>query len=451
MTRPETPIVVLLSAVFALTSCAIVQAADYPWVYYFERPESARVHTAFCDPDGGIIVATGDWHDMRSEPGYNVWEYFSTGVYRINSGDIEVLPFPANSYVFDGAVASDGNLWLLIGEGQDYWIRQYGKEAWVRSDGGFRFNGFWPANVVNRRLAMLENRMLVEFPQLTDAVPGEPVYLGCDSHHRIFVLSVQREASDVPEWFVSQWDTPDPGDVRTINLSQMVPSMLYITAYPLFGQDGLIYFPFSHSLDDSQGAYKGGVFSLNLETAESEVYDESRSPFLESLIMHGWPDFPEFYIDPLNIKWFFTEDGLVRFDGQHWSRFSAADADLPHNLVVSMAYDEIDDSFYVVTCDRPGSADWGAAFSAFSAGGDRIGPSLHFRLAPYIRRGAAGIWYLDVPTVDFDGIIYAYDHDRVTRYRLRDWVGPGLVQHRSIGTTPSGRTFLVTQTCVMIW
>jgi len=384
--------VITMGSIIALT---INSYADYPWVHYFERPDSARIHTAFPDGDGGIIAATGDWRDWHSVPGYNVWEYFSTGVYRINCGTVEELTFPANSFVFDGAYDSEGKLWILIGEGRDLWIKQYGPSLSKGSNSGFNYyrSGGGPANVVDRRLAVLEGIRLVEHPELTEAIPGDAFWMGSDPQGNIFVLSELRDGSSILDTFVSWWEADVPQAVHTAAMSEAFTQRLGISRHPFFDRNGSLYMIVISEADDPSDIYKYTVISFNPGTLEWHIYDENNSEFLDSTITH-------FFIDPMDIMWFGTEDGLVRFDGQNWCRFTTENSQLPFNVVVEMAYDEQDETYYVISQERWDYGDYEGAFSIFSSGGEprggpiRISPPLGWLRWRWIWRGSDGIWWM---------------------------------------------------------
>jgi len=414
--------VIVLYCVAAVSSITIVTVnsyADYPWVYYFERPDMAEILTAFPDDGGGIIVATGDWRDWHSVPGYNVWEYLSTGVHRIDCGTVDELNFPANSYVFDGAFDSEGKLWILIGEGRDFYIKQYGSFLSKGSNSGFNYyRGAGPANVVDRRLAVLEGSRLVMRPDLTEAIPGEARWMGADPQGRIFVLSELRDGYNILDTYFSWWEADAPQVVHSAVMSEVFTQRIGMSGYPFFDRHGSLYMIVISTADDVSDVWKYTVVSFRPDIGEWHVYDESESQFLDSPIAH-------FFIDPMDVKWFGTEDGLVRFDGENWSRFTTENSQLPFNVVAEMAYDEHDDTYYVISQERWEYGDYDGAFSVFSSIGELKGGPIDF-LPPaksiarrLIFQDPNGIWWLRVPNT---GTIYSYDHEQIIRRDSEDWV-----------------------------
>ena len=128
-----------------------------------------------------------------------------------------------------------------------------------------------------------------------------------------------------------------------------------------------------------------------------------------------------------------------------------------YDLVRQIAYDEIDDVYYVVSQYYDSAAqDCYGAFVALSSDGRRVGQPLNLPDStdlwiPEAQRSGA-VWYL-MPYVT-DDLIYSYDHIEIRRWHLRDWVTVGAdTFDLSIGPTCDGRTFLALQlcSCVMIW
>lgn len=312
------------------------------------------------------------------------------------------------------------------------------------ADFGFREfrHPFWPPNVVNRRLAVLDETGLVELTELTEAIPGVPGIMSSDPQGRIFVVSWEMEGNRVLDDFLSWWEVENMGIVHTLSTSDIMPPWAGIRDYPIFGPDGLVYLLVC-CLDSS---WKYAVLCIDPQTEEFHGYSRLDYPLLDSTIRY-------FYVDPMNVKWFGTEDGLVRFDGESWSRYTTANSALPHDLVVEMAYDEIDQVYYVVSHLR----EWEdredyAALSIFSQTGRRVGDPLYLRSRPRLHRGADDVWYLMTDYVN--GTIYSYDHEQVRRWRLSDWIDIGLLDHESyyVGQTRSGRTYCVPTTeAIIIW
>lgn len=437
-----------VAAVSSITILTINSYADYPWVYYFKRPDMAEIHTAFPDGDGRVIVATGDWRDWHSVPGYNVWEYFSTGVYRIDGANIEDLNFPANSYVFDGALDSEGRLWILIGEGQDDWDKQYGNAALKCLASGFNYyrSGAGPINVVNRRLCVLEECGLVECSELTEAIPGEARWMGADPHGRIFVLSELRDGYNILDTCFSWWEADAPQVVHTAVMSEVFAQRIGMSGYPFFDRHGCLYTVVISEPDDPGDIYDYAVIRFNPDTFEWHLFDENESEFLDSAIAH-------FFIDPMDVKWFGTGDGLVRFDGENWSRFTTENSQLPFNVVVEMAYEEQDDVYYVISQERWEYGDYDGAFSIFSSTGQLCGAPVGFSPPAYslpwrwIFKDSNGVWWLHVRHTN---TVYSYDHRRVMQWDVEDWTDSSDAVGY-IGGTASGRTFAVCAKWLMIW
>ncbi|HUT03014.1 MAG TPA: hypothetical protein VM163_03900 [bacterium] len=460
MTWLRLAMVVLLSAVFALTSCAVGQAADYPWVYYFERPDFPQIHCAFADTDGSVVVSTGDWLDTGYDwvTGDIVYYYRSAGLYRIICGTVEPIECPANTFVLDAAVDSEGTTWLLIAHGRNGYVETGSLAGPTCADTlgsavGYRNFGLY---LENYRFARLEGATVIEDKQITEAVPTTPITMCCDPWGRVYVFSWRwSDNRDIEERrsFVSWWSGGNPDDLHVSEISNILhgANMDYYGArYPAFGPDGLAYFVVGNAWDFAAST-EYAVLCLDPKTQSWEVYDEQVCSLLGCAIRY-------FCVDSMNVKWFGTEDGLVRFDGQSWSRYTTGNTGLPHNLVRQIQYDQAEGVYYVVTQADP---QYRTAFSVLSPGGRLVGGPLSSPreglpwYLPQIYRDVRGTWWLLLPpnyratTTPYD--VYAYDGRGVFRWDSRVSFDRPDVHIGFIGSDAEGRDFCVGPTCVMIW
>jgi len=453
-------LVILLCCVVAFSLLALTRnsCADYPWVHYFERPDMPDIHCAFADKEGNVIVSTGDWNDTYYNWPYIVYRYWSEGLYRINCEAIERIECPANTFVLDSGVDSQGTTWLLIADGVDGYVDAGGLAHSVDAESldstvGYRGVGLY---LRNYRFARLEGATVIEDEELTEAVPTKPVAMCSDRWGRVYVFSWRwSESKDIGDRnsFVSWWAGGHPIDVHVCEISNMFPGAnmdCYAGRYPEVGPDGLAYFRVGNAWD-YVASTEYAVLCLDPEAERWELYDEQDSPLLGCAIRY-------FRVDPMNIKWFGTEDGLVRFDGESWTRFAQDNTDLPHDLVRQIEYDDVDHVYYVVTQTEPNV--YQTAFSVLSPGGRLVGGPLRSPergypwSLPKVYKDARGIWWLLLPynyraTTPYD--VYAYDHRQVFRWDTGIWFNRPDAYIGSIGSDALGRTFCAGPTCVMIW
>lgn len=437
-----------------IQNAATHELADYPSFHCFERPTHAHIHRAFYDGEGNLILATGDWDETYWQPGLLVNYYWSTGVFRIDEEEEEALDCPSGTFVLDAAVDTDMRTWVLYGMGRDHITSDVSVPesapndyVWTGPHHGYR-PWFYPLyDVTDRKVGLLTSGSLVEVPTITSAIPGEPIRLNSDQAGRKFMVSKAETASTDSgcDYFLSWWDD-DASSLHTVNLSASGFVAQYIYGFPSFGPDGRVYV---HS-SGPECTGETALISIDTESFAWRVYRDTDLPLVSSHIEY-------FYIDGLGTMWFSTQNGLLRFDGQTWTTCSTANTGLPYNMVVQMAYDEVDDLYYVVTRQDCGGG-YESAFSVFTPGGRLVGGPLFFAATQYP-------W--NTPIICYDGrhawwlcpfnthAVYSYDHDRVTEWDVGDWIHPdALVGY--IGSTSSGRGFCVAGSssrpkCVMIW
>lgn len=445
----------LISLVLAAGILRGWPAIAYPWVYYFERPDMPYVHCAIADSEGNILAATGDWNNTRGgPPGYYWREYWSRGIFLINEDRIEPVSCPENTYVWDCASDDRGTTWVLYGLAEDYLVEMI-QATGAPLDGSLgasrecRSAPDRDPSGADSGLALgyIRESALVESPGLIDKVPPDVRSMCSDPRGRIFLIGCQWR-DNVPFTFHITWgNLGDPASLKIFTLSDVVPgahSPGYPAYKPDFGPDGIMYLLLDWYLENPK---RYGVLCLNPDNGDWQILDAETSPFLDSKIEY-------FHVDERNIRWFGTEDGLVLFDGQSWSRLTTDDGGLPHNIVRQIEYDPTDDVYYVVSSDRPEDyyikPSWTGAFTIFSTSGELLGEPLRVSSSvPELHLGSADIWYL-LPRWQ-DGIIYAYDHEAIARYRLSDWVDTTSPFVGYIGPTSDGRTFYFVSTCVMVW
>lgn len=428
--------------------------ADYPWIYYFARPEMPRIHASFATATGRILISTGDWSNIRDNPGVRIYEYWSEGQYCANNEVIEQIDAPDNTYVIDGAVGGNDSTWLLIGEGADsyqYTMTKGGlgssRGKSMESDIGYRGWRF-PSRgnkVTHPRIACLENGAITIRADIADAIPETPFMMLADGFSRVFVISSKMDENRVIQEFISWWVPGISDEVFNAAMSMFLPLRSGIRDYPCFGPDGTMYMIVTYVTNESSSEVEYVVVSFNPDTMEWHVFDEKESQFIDCEIAH-------IFIDPMNIMWIGTEDGLVRFDGENWSRFTTENSDLPLDVVVDMAYDQQDDMYYVICQEVWDYGDYDAAFCAFSSSGELRGGPVYFPPPAYsypkelIFRDSRGIWWLNVRNT---GTVYSYDHQGIVQWSVDDWIESSSVGH--IGGTSSGQTYAVGGTWLMIW
>ena len=445
-------VLIALCAGFALRSFALSQQRVYPWVYYFEQ----TIDCAFADAEGNVIVSTGDWGSGTYNwgTGDTTYWYSFKGMFRIREGEMEAIECPADTFVLDCATDSAGTTWVLFAEGQSY-TEHTGEPPWRsgtgESDIGFRGWRFpigppGTGTLTDYRLGHIDNDELVELPGVTQSIPGTPARLSSGPDGCLYLESNEWDGNRVTAHFLSWWRTDSLPHVG-LQIDRILPYG-NLWGYPEFGPDGLAYFLFYCYQDSS---IRSGVLSVDPLTGQWHIFDDVSSPYLNSETEY-------FYIDPLNIKWFATDDGLVRFDGETWMCYTTENSGLPYNLVRQMVYDEIDDVYYIISQGNPAIGPFGArsypyAFSTFAPDGECIGEPLDLPLSSddlyyqsEIYETAQNVFWLSPFGT---GVVYSYDHEQVVQWHVGDWFPPAQVAY--IGSTALGRTFCAVGSCVMIW
>ncbi len=428
----------------------------YPWVHYFKRPEMPRIRCAFADPEGNVLVGTGDWDNTRAGPSGYYWrEFWSEGIFLINEDRIQAISCPEDMITVDLAADRRGKTWALIATGQDYLVEKslldLGSNARCTSLQSRRIARSRSSGAVDSRLAYLVGTTLVEYTGLIDAIPYHSRSMTSDAQGRLFVLSGEQVGWYFYQYAISWWDAEEPIEIHTLDFSNILPDAEMVGVctdlmgeYPVFGPDGLVYIAAEYSLDEESRTC--GVLCLNLDTEEWLLFSGGENPLLDSKLEY-------FYVDQMNRRWFCTEDGLVLFDGENWVRFTTDNSDLSYDRIKLVVYDEIDEVYYVGSAaeDWQQDPDHYVALSVFAPNGRQIGEPFYLPRGPILRRGANGIHYL-LPGWD-DDLVYAYDHDRISEFSLRDWMD--IPEYSAwdlyIFPTSVGDTFFVTNYSVMIW
>jgi len=431
----------------------ILQASPanaYPWVHYFQRPEMPWIHCAFPDAEGDVLVATGDWQNTRAGyPGTYWREYWSEGIFLINEDIVEAVFCPGDTFVRDFANDSESRTWVLLGTGEDLMVEtatipippNQSKESGRGFGIGYRG---YEINVANARLGYIEATVLVEHPALSAAIPAEPVSMISDHQGRIFVLSNEWASGEFVSYYISWWDAGESLEVRTFDLMAVV-QVTGVLDNIQFGPDRSAYIHIEYATQDA--SEKTGVIYVEPDTGNWHVFCAESMELLDSEIGY-------FHVDERNMRWFGTEDGLVLFDGENWTRFTTENSSLPHNLVRKIAYDGIDDVYYVISSckaeDYYEDPEHAYAFSIFSSTGERLGEPLYHLSIAQLHQGAGDIWYLLLRWQD--GIFYVYDHISIRQYGIRDWIDPEYsLGQFYIGPTVTHQTFLATNGFVLIW
>lgn len=443
----------MLLAIYVLLHLAthsLSIAAHYPWIHYFLRPEMPVVHSASADSRGSIIVSTGDWFDGWFDwaSGDYVYQYWSEGIFRICEGEIEGIECPANTFLLDTASDPTGTTWVLFASGSDYrtHLANAARRGGPESDTGFhwwRFPVLPSGTLSDYRLGYMSADSVVEVPDLSDGIPGRPERLISSPDGWFFLESGEWEDDVRTGNYLSWWRTDRLSHVQVLRVDRILPYG-NVWGYPQFGSDVLAYFLF-HYYHESDIRY--GVLCIDPCSGQFGVIDYTSSPYLNSETEY-------FYIDALNIKWFATDDGLVRFDGETWARWTTENSGLPYNLVRQMLYDEVDGVYYVITQGNDVEGSYPYAFSTLSSTGESIGEPLDLPSSQYnlyhqsrIYRSAGNVFWLCPYRA---GVVYSYDHKQVIEWQVADWLGPD-THVPYIGSTASGRTFCVDGYRVMIW
>ncbi len=309
MRRLRAVILIVLCELFELPSGALCQQDEYPWVHYFQRPDFPKIQCAFADADGNVIASTGDWDD-----GYYDWStgdavhvYWSEGIFRIREDGIEGIECPASTLVLDFATDSAGRTWVLFGEGLDYRVHvddPHWRRGLMLLDSAARSQA-----IANRRIGLIENGRVAVDDELTKTIPAEAFVMASDPQGRIYVMSQELRNNVSVEFFISWWQEDPSVSLHVLDLHDMLPNAS-VADYPQFGPDGLACFLVRCPIS---GHTEYALLALDPESGEHHVYFGADYPLLSSAIR--W-----FHVDSMNIKWFGTEDGLVRFDGETWTR-----------------------------------------------------------------------------------------------------------------------------------
>ncbi|HUT03018.1 MAG TPA: hypothetical protein VM163_03920 [bacterium] len=457
-------ILVLLSAVFALTSCTVAQAGDYPWVHYFDTPSCAdhpSIHFAFPDGEGNVIVSTGDWVPDYW-PNEKYYDYRPGALYRVNEGVKQTIDAPENTYVLDAAVDGQGRTWIISAEASSYHV--YYRNGLCVEDKGyplpqsFGYGRYrFPESPLAEAYGGLDKPALgtlragrfVRLPEVTEAIPGTPRGICVDAQGHVFLMTSEWDPWEFTAYFVSWWGAEGPESLRTLDLWQIIPNS-WLRDYPQFAPDGVAYLLIVYNAGGPGAGYDYALLRLDPKTGEYCVYRNTDYAYLDSEVRC-------FYIDPMGIIWLGTEDGLVRFDGQTLSRWTTENSGLPYNAVRQIVYDEIDDVYYVIS-EKDIGWDTSMLFSMLSPVGDAIGapfilPTVANRLFQFSKvfRDGRGVFWLCPYEASR---AYSYDHERVMQWYAADWME--LVSNvHYVGSTASGRTFCVAggygASCVMIW
>ncbi len=446
----------LLLLILTASVCHTQLIEAYPWIHYFQRPEMPRIHCAFADPEGNVIVATGDWDNTRAGyPGTYWHEYWSEGIFLINEDCIETIRGPANLYVNDFAVGAGGRVWAMVRTGQDYMVEtaaldraaeaQCGPESVFSQRGGSSSGSI----VVDGRLAYLVDGALVEYPGLIDEIPYWATTLTSDAQGRLFLMSgVRPDEYHFYECALSWWDGEEPIEIHTFDFSDIIPDAEMVGQYPVFGPDGLVYIPTLYSLDEESRTC--AILSLNLETEEWQLFTGAENPLLDSKLRY-------FYVDQMNRRWFGTEDGLVLFDGENWARFTTINSNIPYDRVIEIDFDNLSDCYYVL-CREAGATGPGGwprrALTILHSNGQFCDPPFHFdglwvsSPGDHVFRDCRDVWWFQ--HIAESSIVYSYDHQQVMTWDTRDWIEDSLGGDY-IGSTANGRNFSVESKWIMIW
>lgn len=359
MIRERLAVVVLvLVPLIVLTQAPSAQAqSEYPWLYSFENPS---FHFVFPDAEGNIIVSTGEWVRDYYYPWGEAYDYVEGCLYRIREGEKDSIEAPENTYVRDAAVDGQGRAWIMFAEASSYvyypdLLCPQSREGSVLGGFGYGFGRFpyfvsaeSEGGLGDRRFATIEKGGLVEHPEVADAIPAWAEGMCSDLEGRVFVMSQEWDSRGRTGYFISWWEPGARQSVHVMDLWGAVPDA-WLWDYPRFGPDGLAYFPVEYYRGNSDSEHACAILALNPRTEEYQLFDGTECPFLNSE-----PVGCSFYIDPFNTKWLGTQDGLVRFDGETWMRFTRQNSELPYNRVRQIAYDEIDEVYYVISETKVG-------------------------------------------------------------------------------------------------
>jgi len=452
MASARTDLVVLSLLLIIATNSLIAPPADaYPWIHYFESGVMSRICSAFADGLGSIIVSTGEWRGGPGWPGYIKYTYYTDGVLRVTGHRIESISCPEDIFVFDCATDAMGTTWILLSTAEDYYQETVSPGLLGHTESGYGYRwGTYPTDsrMHDHRFGYIDGTGLVECPEVTAAIPDQPAIMRSDPSGRIFIISWEWRHNVPLSLYITWGDPQDVPSLNTLALSDFITNPHlpgYPDFYPQFAPDGLVYL---HHYYYFEGVRYTGVVCLDPDTEEWQVFSGETNPLLDSKIEY-------FHVDERNMRWFGTEDGLVLFDGENWARFTTHNSDLPHDRVRKIAYDAIDDVYYVISSCRDEDyyedPEHRYAFSLFASTGDPLGEPLYQSTIPRLHRGADDVWYLLARSDD--DLFHVYDHTTIRDFRLCDWLD---ISERSawdhyIGPTARDRTFLASSRYVMIW
>ncbi|MBN1593995.1 MAG: hypothetical protein JW941_12195, partial [Candidatus Coatesbacteria bacterium] len=418
------------------------RAGDYPWTYYFDRPEMPEIHCASVDACGNVVVSTGDWKNTQWF-GTSWWhEYWSEGMFLLHDGDIREIQCPENTNVQDCATDSAGTTWILL-----YRATGYYEETSSCGKGPVSLYSGKESICTNPRVAMLEDDRLVVDDDLTASIPSNPwVVISDPEGRRVFVISQERGEPDTYKYFVSWWATEEPRFVHVHEVPDTFTHIIWAASWgqgfaPRFGPDDLVYF----FAANARGWKADAIMRLDPDTWQWSICSGMDYPLLDSVIL-------DFYVDPMNVKWFGTEDGLVRFDGETWTRYTSQNSALPFDEVQKIAFDSIDRRYYVISRGRMDSMYYTAMSyldidGEFSPHSDYFSPMTYKLVTqPRLIHDALDAWWYHPPS---GNIVYYYDHERLMAWQTDGWSTSGSLRY--MGCLSSGRRFAMSTTCVMIW
>lgn len=441
---------------------------SHPQLFTFQNP---GIHAGFAELGGSVIVSTGEWYPT-CHVGYEVYNYWDGGLYRVQGDTVQQLQRPARALILDGAVDSAGQTWVTYGKGLDWTYSWGGQVASVGSPSATANNegneGYrrWrsPREGVyvslSRTLALLDGLELKDCWEMTEAIPGVIVSMTSAPDARVFLVSGDRWSNPI-QFYLSWWDSRGLDSLQSVNINTLLGHNVEIWNYPKFGSDGLVYLLVS---SETQHA----VLRLNPEAREWRLFSCQDCPID--------CDFEFFYIDPLDNLWFGSEGRLAQFDGENWSDYWTEDGWLRHDEIIQMQYDKTDGVYYVVTgeCAQQEWCDFALTFFyPFDLASCRHVPFpristyyLSWDFLPTVFSGAGSSWWLSPPLNRHE--IYSYDHSDTLRWDFRDWfhdfhwgMFEGYNEYsayrsfseftRFVGATSDGRTFCVSDKSVIIW
>jgi len=451
---------IFILVLLAVGICCIGSAEAYPWIHYFQRPDMPRIHCAFADSEGNVLVSTGDWDNTRAGPSGYYWrEYWSEGIFRINEDAIEPISCPEDTYIVDFATDHLGRTWALASIGRDYLVEMsmvdpLGKPRCTASPARLQARaGCADTRSVDSPLYLgyLDGAALVEYPGLIDRIPHANYSMASDRQGRLFVLGGSQVGWYFYQYAISWWDANEPIEIHTLDLSEIIPQAVMagrFPQYPKFGPDGSVYIATNHVSDEE--IKRCNVLCLNPDTEEWELFSGQDNPLLDSQLEY-------FYVDEMNRRWFGMEDGLVLFDGENWARFTTQNSAIPYDRVIEVDFDRVADCYYIL-CREAGSTGPGGwprrALTILDASGRFSDCPFHFEglwvhsPGDHIFSDSRGVWWFQ--HIAESSIVYSWDHREVMIWDTRDWIEDSWGGDY-IGSTANGRNFCVESKWIMIW